>query len=85
MRITGGPWATVASSWRFWRRRRRYLKWVEAQHPNTPEEFQRFVQALRPVEMRIIRRRAAALRAFSAEVEQIAAKVAQEKRQMAGV
>jgi hypothetical protein len=57
-----------------------YTKWVEAHHPHTPEQLRRFLTALRPAEVQVIRARAAELRDLAAEVEQVASKIKQPKR-----
>lgn len=48
-----------------------YLKWVEGRHPNTPAQLERLVRRLGPAQLPFMRKRAAALREFSAMIERL--------------
>ncbi len=48
-----------------------YQKWVEGGHPHTPAELERLVHRLGPAQLPVMRKRAAALREFSAMLEKL--------------
>lgn len=52
-----------------------YVKWVEGRHPNTPAQLERLVRRLGPAELPFLRKRAAALREFSAMIERLPSKL----------